>query len=273
MVVELDLDALAQEIKVAQDSVQQVQPFTSRFRDFDLSNAYRVANLVHRARLDEGVKTMGRKIGFTNPDMWSEYGVCEPIWAYVYDKTVVQLPGLQTKCSIERFCEPKIEPEIVFHLDSEISPGARLTDVVDAIDWVAHGFEIVQSHFPEWRFQAPDTVADWGLHGTLLVGPPRSLHELGSDPVIALESLSVTLTCDGQLIETGRGSNVLGNPLAAIIHLVSVLEKQPDHSPLRAGEIISTGTITTAHSITSGQTWQSEFKGTELAGLTIEFVP
>lgn len=44
MVVELDLDALAQEMKVAQDSVQQVQPFTSRFRDFDLSKAYRVAN-------------------------------------------------------------------------------------------------------------------------------------------------------------------------------------------------------------------------------------
>ena len=273
MTKSLDLDALAQEMKAAQDSARQLQPFTSRFQKFDLSIAYRVAGLIHQARLGEGAKPVGRKIGFTNRDMWPPYGVSEPIWAYVYEQTVVQLEDLQFKCPIERFCEPKIEPEIVFHLSSDLTTGAQIADVVNAVDWVAHGFEIVQSHFPEWHFQAPDTVADWGLHGTLLIGPPQSLSALEGDPVVALESLSVNLSCGGELIETGQGSNVLGNPIAAIVHLVSVLEKQPDHAPLKAGEIISTGTITTAHSVDVGQTWRSEFKGGEFAGLTIEFVP
>ena len=101
----------------------------------------------------------------------------------------------------------------------------------------------------------------------------KSLSAFEGDPVVAIESLSIDLSSGDEFIETGKGSNVLGNPIAAIVHLVSVLEKQPDHAPLKAGEIISTGTITTAHSVDVGQTWRSEFKGGEFAGLTIEFVP
>lgn len=273
MPMELDLDALALEMKVAQDSTQQIEPFTKRVQGFDLSCAYEVADRLHRERIAEGAHPVGRKIGFTNPDMWSIYGVSDPIWAYVYDTTVVELQGLRAICPIERFSEPKIEPEIIFHFNSDLSSPDDLSEVVNAIDWVAHGFEIVQSHFPGWHFQSPDTVADCALHGALLIGPPRPLHKLGSDPVNALESLSVELSCGGKLIETGTGSNVLGNPLIAIVHLASVLGKQSNHAPLRAGEIVSTGTITTAQSIHVGQTWQSEIKGTELAGLTVEFIP
>ena len=268
----LNLDVLAQEMKAAQDLAQQIEPFTKRVQGFDLSSAYQVASHIHHARISEGAIPIGRKIGFTNPEMWSIYGVREPIWAYVYDTTVVQPGSLQAKCPINRFAEPKIEPEIIFHLRSDLSDNAEIEEVVYAIDWVTHGFEIVQSHFPDWRFQAPDTVADCGLHGTLLIGPSMPLEELGSDPVDALESISVDLLCEDKLVETGVGSNVLGNPFAAVVHLVSVLGKQPDHAPLKAGEIVSTGTITTAKSIHVGETWRSEIRGAELAGLTVKFV-
>ncbi len=268
-----DLYAIALEIKAAQDSAQQIEPFTARVQDFDLPSAYSVASLLHRERLAEGAIPVGRKIGFTNPDVWPRFGIEEPIWSYVYDTTVVQLQDSQTNCPIERFSEPRIEPEIVFHFGSDLSADAQLLDVVNAIDWVAHGFEIVQSHFPGWNFKVPDTVADGGLHGALLVGPPRPLETLGTDPVSVLESLSVNLLSDGQLIETGKGSNVLGNPFAAIVHLLSVLGKQPNPAPLKAGEIVTTGTITTAQPVRVGQTWRSEVKGAELAGLTIHFVP
>ena len=153
---ELDLEALALEMKAAQDSVEQVQPFTTRVQGFDLSAAYKVAHLIHDVRLTEGATPVGRKIGFTNPNMWSKFGVCEPIWAYIYDTTVVQLEDTRAICPIGRFAEPKIEPEIVLHFRTAPPAGAQLADVVNAIDWVAHGFEIVQSHFPGWRFKAPE---------------------------------------------------------------------------------------------------------------------
>lgn len=110
----LDLRALALEMKAAQDAARQLVPFTTRLPDFDLSAAYEVALLVHRARLTEGAKPVGRKIGFTNPDMWAKFSVREPIWAYMYDTTVVRLGGVHVTCSLGRLVEPKIEPEIVF---------------------------------------------------------------------------------------------------------------------------------------------------------------
>lgn len=267
-----DLETLALEMKAAQDSVQQIQPFTTRVQDFDLTVAYEVAHLIHRMRLTEGAKPVGRKIGFTNPDMWSKFGVREPVWAYIYDTTVVQLQGTEAKCPIGRFSEPKIEPEIVFHFRSSPPVNAQVVDILNAIDWVAHGFEIVQSHFPGWKFQAPDTVADWALHGTLLIGPPQPLSELGSDPSAALESFSLALSCGGRIVEIGEGTNVLGSPVAAIIHLVSVLAKQRNYEPLKEGEIVTTGTITTAQTICVGETWRSEVQSVALPGLTIEFV-
>ena len=267
----LDLEALSQEMRMAQDTGRSVETFTSRFPDFDLEAAYKVARLIHRARITEGARPVGRKIGFTNPDMWSEFGVRAPIWAHLYDTTVSFIAGTQTSCPLDGLAEPKIEPEIVFRFRESPPADARIADVLNAVDWVAHGFEIVQSHFSQWRFRAPDTVADQALHGMLLIGPPQPLSELGEDPVTALESFSLVLSCDGREIERGNGRNVLDNPLAAVAHLVSVLAKQPESLPLQPGEIVTTGTITTARSVHAGESWSSEVEGAPLPGLTISF--
>lgn len=266
-----DLLALATEMKAAQDAARQLEPITARVPGFDLAAAYEVAHLIHRARLSEGARSVGRKIGFTNPDMWARYGVREPIWAHIYDSTVVLLCDTRARCALGRFCEPKIEPEIVLHFGAAPRAGASLEEIADAIDWVAHGLEIVQSHFPGWKFTAPDTVVDGGLHATLLVGPPQPLAQLGGDIVAALASFSLDLARDGRHVESGRGSNVLGSPLAAIVHLLSVLARQPGYAPLQAGEIVTTGTITTAHSVQPGQVWRSVVQGIALPGLTVEF--
>ncbi len=273
MAATLDLDALAAEMKAAQDSVRQIEPFTARFTGFDLGTAYEVAQRIHRMHLAEGAQSVGRKIGFTNPDMWARYGVRAPIWAHVYDRTVVQLNETQAVCRLDRFTEPKIEPEIVLQFRTAPRAGADLAGILDAVGWVAHGFEIVQSHFPGWKFRAPDTVADWALHGTLLIGPPQPPLRLGTEIVAALESFALRLSCNGRLIETGKGSNVLGSPLAAIAHLLSVLAAQPNYAPLQAGEIVTTGTITTAQSVQPGETWQSEVQGIALPGLSVAFFP
>ena len=87
----MDLREIAREMKSAQDKAAQVEPITSRFPDFDLASAYEVARLIHEARVAEGAKPVGRKLGFTNPGMWSIYGVREPIWAHIYEATVIRM--------------------------------------------------------------------------------------------------------------------------------------------------------------------------------------
>lgn len=267
----LDVNAIAREVKRAQDRVEPLEVLTANFPELDVPAAYAVARRVSDARRAEGFVAVGRKIGFTNSSIWPEYGVYEPIWGHMYDRTVVRLGGGEARCSLRAFAEPRIEPEIAFGLRSAPAPQADPAGLLESIEWVAHGFEIVQSHFPGWKFRVADTVADGGLHGTLLLGRPCALSELGSGLADSLRSFSVALSCDGVVKEVGRGSNVLGSPLAALAHLVSVLASRPESEPLRAGEIVTTGTLTAAYPVDAGEVWQTEMRGIALPGLKVAF--
>jgi 2-keto-4-pentenoate hydratase len=264
-----NLEAIAREVKQAQDGVAQIAPFTARHPGFDVARAYDVAGRVGERRSAEGFIPVGRKIGFTNSSLWPVYGVHQPIWGTMYDRTVVRLDGVKGCLSLSAFAEPKIEPEIAFGLRSALA-GSRPAELLRAIEWVAHGFEIVQSHFPRWKFRAADTVADNGLHGALLLGPPQEVSRLGADPVESLCSFAVSLSCNGVEKEVGRGANVLGSPLAALAHLVSLLADQPGKS-LRPGEIVTTGTLTAAYPVSAGEEWSTELRGIALPGLRVAF--
>ena len=47
------------------------------------------ARALHAHRLAAGWIPVGRKIGFTNRTIWTRYGVYEPIWGTVYDRTLI----------------------------------------------------------------------------------------------------------------------------------------------------------------------------------------
>ena len=271
MLTEQEAHAIAHALKAAQDDVQQLAPPTSLYAGLDTNDAYEVLRMIHEARLAEGAVPVGRKIGFTNPDMWPLYGVHEPVWGYLYSATVIPAQQGHIQCSLKKFAEPKIEPEIVFHFRSPPPVGGNLAEILESIDWVANAFEIVQSHYPAWKFKAPDTIADSALHGALLLGQPQPIGQFGPGLIAAIESFSLELSRNSSIREIGKGSNVLGSPLAAVAHLMAVLGKQPQFPPLRAGELVTTGTITTAHSVAPGEIWRIDCQGIALPGLSVEF--
>ena len=53
--------------------------------------------------------------------------------------------------SLRNLVEPKIEPEIIFKLHELPARGAGPVELLKSVEWVAHGFEIVQSHYPGWK--------------------------------------------------------------------------------------------------------------------------
>ena len=269
----LTVESAAAEIKSAQDEGRQIAPLSSRHDDFSLATAYEIAHHIHTARMADGIIPVGRKIGFTNRGIWSKFGIDDPVWGYLYDTTVELLDDVQGACALAGLAEPRIEPEIVFRLQSDASWDMALYELVDAIDWVAHGYEIVRSSYPNWDFQAADAVADSAFHARLLIGPTLRIAELGDEPVTALETFSLDLSRDGTHVETGQGGDVLGNPLSAVRHLMRILDDDPDAEPLQAGDIVTTGTVTAAHSIGVGEHWHSEVDGISLPGLTLELLP
>lgn len=271
MLADTDLDRVAAELKSAQDAGTQVTPVTGRVAGFGLDDAYAVAARVHRVRLAAGARARGRKIGFTNANIWPEYNVHQPIWGWVYEHTLVQAQDGAATVSLAGLVQPKIEPEIAFGLRSAPPAGADVAALVDCIEWVAPAFEVVQSHFPAWKFAAADTIADGGLHGRLVLGRAMPLQALGDDPADALAALEVALHRDGRHVETGRGSNVLGSPLAALAHLAALLATQGEEVAIQPGEVITTGTVTAAYAIEPGQRWTATPAGSAWQPLAVDF--
>jgi 2-oxo-3-hexenedioate decarboxylase len=260
---------LAEELVDLQEKPRLIPPFTDRQPGLTAAQGYRAAAALHGRRLAAGWRPVGRKIGFTNRTLWPRYGVHEPIWGMVYDRTLIEAAGNRATVPLAGLVQPRIEPEICFGLrtgPASADPEALLR----SIEWVAHSIEIVQCHHPDWKFRLPDTTAANGLHGRLVVGtrvPVDSLRGL----VDALPAVEVVLKRGDEAIDRGVGRSVLDSPLLALAHLVRTLAAQPDAPGLRAGELVSSGTLTDAHPVEPGQTWRTELGGLPLPGLTVHF--
>lgn len=246
----------------------RVPPFTARHPNLTMDDAYRVTALVHEIRLAQGYKPVGRKIGFTNRRLWDEYGVRAPIWGYVYDRT---LHDLATPLPLAPYSAPKIEPEIMFGLAKAPSPGMDDAALLKCIDWVAHGYEMVQSIYPDWTFTAPDAVIADAMHAALLIGSRYKTGKNAGEWLRTLTSFEIELFCGGKPMDGGHALNVLEGPLSTIRYLMDLLARDPDNPPLAAGEIVSTGTLTRALPVKPGETWMTKLKGIALEGVSLRF--
>ena len=81
----------------------------------------------------------------------------------------------------------------------------------------------------------------------------------------ALAGLTITLYRNDEAIDEGVGANVLDGPIQALAHLVDVLGRDPHSPPLRAGEMVTTGTLTRAFPVMRGERWSTRIEGIEMA--------
>lgn len=257
---------LADELIDLHERPRPAPPFTDRHPGLTPEQGYAAAAVLHRRRVGAGWKPAGRKIGFTNRTIWPRYGVYEPIWGMVYDRTLVPCQGNAATVRLDGLVQPRIEPEICFGLKAP----PRAQDPLASIAWVAHSIEIVQCHHPAWKLKLPDSTAGNGLHGRLVVGervPVEKLPGLAA----ALPGVQVVLEREGRPVDRGVGANVLDSPLLALAHLVGILAAQPEAPQLAAGELVSTGTLTDAHPVAPGETWSTRISGLPLPGLAVRF--
>jgi len=262
----LDNDAIAAEVLGALDAPRQIAPFSSRPGGLTRDDAYRALAQLIRKRTARGETVVGRKIGFTNRRIWPEYGVDEPNWGYVTDRS---LCDLEKPPALALFVEPKIEPEIVFGIGAEPSADMDETALMKCIDWIALGYEIVQSIYPNWKFASADTAAANAMHAALLIGPRHAFKPRAAEWRRELASFKIDLYCSGELADQGSGANVLDSPLLALHHLVGLLANDPVNPQLKRGEVVSTGTLTRALPVAPGEVWRTALSGIALDGIEL----
>jgi len=243
------LGHLAAELLDARRRCQVVVPPSQRTGSFELPDALYVLDLLTSAALADGEAVTGLKVGLTYTPTWERIGVHEPFAAPMLPSATGVGPVM-----VEAFTAPRLEVEVVVSITSPLQPGCTIEDVRDAIGTVSLGFELVDSHYADWKATPVDLVADFGCHAGLRTGQPVVLSDNDLD---RLDELEILLTCEGEgaVAVPGRGVDVLGGPLHAVVAAL----RSTCARDISAGQLVSTGALTgRSHPIASGQRWTAE---------------
>ena len=267
-----DIAAIASRLIAAHDAVTTIAPITATDPAFDVAAGYDVLREIQARRVADGWIPVGRKIGFTNRTIWPRYGVYLPMWAHVWASTVRHATADRATLSLESFVAPRIEPEVVFKLNGPVPAAGDALAVLACVEWIAPGFEIVQSHFPDWKFAAADCTAAFGLHAALVVGTPIPVTAHNRAALAAaLPGFALTLPAEMKS-STPVSEPTYSTALRSLSHTSPACLRGshnfPRSLPARSSPPV---TITDAWPVAKGQTWTSDYGTLGLAGMTLAF--
>ncbi|HSZ64142.1 MAG TPA: fumarylacetoacetate hydrolase family protein [Terriglobales bacterium] len=80
-----------------------------------------------------------------------------------------------------------------------------------------------------------------------------------------LPRFKVRVSKNGEFVEEGSGKNCLRSPALCLAELSAAVARRFPDEPLRAGEIISSGTLTAGHAAGRGDRWTVEVDGLSLS--------
>ena len=263
---------------------------TARDGGCDLATAYAVEAELTRMRRAGGATTVGRKVAFPNRAVWRTLKIQTVAWASMYDDTVRYSENGRASASLARMRSPRIEPEVVMklktvrgggpsnqhwlvgsHSDPTVPASSDAAAVLESVEWLTLGFELVDCPFPDWKFQAADLIASFGFHAGLIVGKPRFVDRDSIPSLVdELGAFTVRLSKNGELVEEGGGTNVLQSPALCLGELASAIAAQPGAEPLRPGELITTGSLTAVPVIAAGERWDLVASGLDVPPLAVD---
>lgn len=232
-------------------------------RPSSFEEAYGVRELVVEHWLAHyGGGVLGYKIACTNPSAQQYLNVDSPFYGNLLSELSFDSPA---RLQSADFFMRVIEAEFAFRIGRDLSPAPHTRNqIVDAVDGVLPGIEIVDSRYTSWTTMgASALIADNACHGAWVKGAL-----IGNWRDINLASQPVQLMVNGNVTATGSGAAVLGHPLNALEWLVNKLASRG--IGLKAGEYITTGVTTDTYMAGAGDRIQADFGPVGSVELTFE---
>jgi len=238
-----------------------IEPLTAVYPDLRPEEAYAIQLEVVRRKVDAGGRIVGRKIGLTSRAMQQMLGIDQPDYGHLLDTMAVADGG---QVPIERLVQPKVEGEIAFVMKRDLrGPAVTVADVLAATDYLVPAIEIIDSRIRDWQIKLADTIADNASSGMFVLGNSRTAVDQ-----VDLRLVGMVLEKNGEVALTGAGAAVLGNPARAVAWLANKLSEFG--ISLKAGEVILSGSLSSALSIARGDQVKAEFD--RLGSVSVTFV-
>jgi 2-keto-4-pentenoate hydratase len=245
-----DAPAKARALYDARRTRVPIPPFTDADPSLGMADGYAIQRELIDLLLADGDRIVGHKVGLTSKPMQQMVGVDSPDYGPVLASTIYRDGDT---IPVSRFIAPKVEAEIVFVIGERLmGPGVTVTQAHAGIAGAVAAMEIVDSRIADWRIKLADTVADLASNGAMATSS-RVVPLAGLDPRL----VGMTLTRNGELIDTGAGAAALGDPVAVVAWLANVLGA--DGVALEPGHLIMTGALHAAVPMTPGDVFRAEF--------------
>lgn len=247
-----DLNDIAAALRTARDDRAPIDPPTKTWTSLDADGGFEVQRLNSIHAVKNGDRLVGYKLGNIAKVMQAAFGLDHPDYGFLHASTFFY-EG--TNISREQFIKPYVELEPAFVLRGPLrGPNVTVADVINAIDYAIPAIEIIDSRVKNWAIDLPDTLADNGSNGgVILGGTPRKVLDLN------LSNTQGTLRFNGREVMSGNTKNVLGNPLSAVAWLVNRLAAYGIE--FEAGQIILPGSCLEAVPMREAGHWSCEFEG------------
>lgn len=237
-----------------------IEPLTATYPDIDVVDAYEIALINIRARLEAGETVYGHKVGLSSEVMQKMMGVDEPDYGHLLS-SMVYAEG--TPIDTARFCYPRIEVEIGYVL-GETLPGEWCTeaDVLAATEYIVPSIELIDSRITDWKIGLADTIADNASSAGVILGAGRV-----EPSSVDIGAISAVLFQGDEEIARGEASAVLGNPTKAVAWLARKVASFGVR--LEAGHVILPGSCTRAIDARPGDVFRADFS--DIGSVSVEF--
>ncbi|MGE0257273.1 MAG: 2-keto-4-pentenoate hydratase [Alphaproteobacteria bacterium] len=204
-----------------------------------LNEAYRV-----RAEFEEIEQRRGRgavagyKIGLTTPIMQQLCGVDEPCYGAIFASEVHHR---RAEVPTSNYCRLGIETEIAVRLGEDLPRGlpngGDVERVGRAVESCMAAIELLEDLRHDYkRLTAAAMVAGNVWNAGVVLGEPVANWRR-----VDLARATARLTINGREVGQGRGGDVMGNPLNALVWLANKLAAAG--TPLKAGMVVMTGSM------------------------------
>jgi 2-oxo-hept-3-ene-1,7-dioate hydratase len=251
-----DIAGAAADLLAAEKSRDQIGLLTRRHPDLDMDGAYAIQKAFAAAKLAEGRKVIGWKIGLTSKAMQDALKIDIPDSGVLFDDMLFETGAT---VSAGRFIQPRIEAEIAFVMKAPLGGGTvTRDDVLAATDHVCPSLEILDTRIqrvdPETgeTRKVFDTIADNAANAGLVLGvekhAPRSLD---------LRWTGAIVTRDDEVEETGLGAGVLNDPVESVVWLARRMAGYGQ--TIEAGQVILSGSFIRPVECPSGSRIHADF--------------
>lgn len=240
----------------AEKTHEQIGLLSLQYPQMDMGDAYAIQKAIYRAKLAQGRRVIGWKIGLTSKAMRYALNIDIPDSGILFDDMLFQSGDTVTS---GRFIQPRIEAEIAFVMKSSIGGEAiSKEDVIAATDFVAPAIEILDTRVQRVDPATGkariivDTISDNAANAGVVLGTDK--HAIDA---FDLRWVGAIASRDDEVEETGLGAGVLNDPIESVVWLARRMAQYDQQ--IEPGHIVLSGSFIRPVECASGSRIRADF--------------